>query len=380
MPALDGWSSLMAKSRLANGVRARTEETVMKIRSTSFASMGLGVLLAALVAPAAAAQAPFYEGKTLRVLIASGPGGGTDTAGRLVARYLPKYLAGNPKVIIQNMGGGGGTIANNYFASEVKPDGLTIMQDSSSSVASFVRGGPSIKYDPRKFRLIGGVARPGTLLMIRNDARDRLTNKAAKPVVVGDTDGIRNWIAMTVWGAEYIGWNLRWIYGYPGSRELQLAIRQGEIDMWATQNAKLVKDLQREGVAQIISTEEDQRRADFSEVPTFVELLGNKKPTGLSWQAFLAWAGAPELDKYLVVPEGTPDHLVKLLREAFTMTMKDPEVDKDGDKFFGDGWKPVTAEKLETVIRDHIAIPKEAKDYITKMRQKYNLPVGDAKS
>jgi hypothetical protein len=35
---------------------------------------------------------------------------------------------------------------------------------------------------------------------------------------------------------------------------------------------------------------------------------------------------------------------------------------------------------METVIRDHIAIPKEAKDYITKMRQKYNLPVGDAKS
>ena len=106
------------------------------------------------------AEAPFYEGKTLRFLIASGPGGGTDTAGRLVARHLSKYLPGNPKVLIQNMGGGGGTIANNYFASEVKPDGLTIMQDSSSSVASFARGGSSIKYDPRKFKMIGGVARP----------------------------------------------------------------------------------------------------------------------------------------------------------------------------------------------------------------------------
>src|SRR4029434_9185812 len=165
---------------------------------------------------------PVYEGKTIRFIIASGPGGGTDTAGRLVARYLPKYLPGNPKIIIQNMGGGGGTIANNYFASEVKPDGLTLMQDSSSSVASFVRGGPSIKYDPRKFRLIGGVARPGPLLMIRNDARDRLTNKAAKPVVVGDTDGIRNWIAMTVWGAEYLGWNPRSIYGSSGSRDVEL--------------------------------------------------------------------------------------------------------------------------------------------------------------
>jgi tripartite-type tricarboxylate transporter receptor subunit TctC len=355
-------------------------EPVMKNRRLSFAvSIGLVGLLTVSVASAQAAPAPFYEGKTLRVLIASGPGGGTDTAGRLVARYLPKYLPGNPKIMIQNMGGGGGTIANNYFASEVKPDGLTIMQDSSSSVASFVRGGSAIKYDPKKFRVIGGVARSGTLLMIRNDARDKLTNKAAKPVVVGDTDGIRNWIAMTVWGAEYLGWNLRWIYGYPGSRELQLAIRQGEIDIWATQNAKLVKDLQREGVVQIIGTEEDQRRADFPDAPTFLELLGSKKPTGLSWQAYQAWAGAPELDKYLVAPDGTPDHLVKLLREAFMKVMKDPEVDKDGDKFFGDGWRAHGAEKIETVIREHIGIPKEAKDFITKMRQKYSLPVGDAK-
>jgi tripartite-type tricarboxylate transporter receptor subunit TctC len=347
---------------------------------TSIVVTWVAVCLLPLTPPLFAADQPFYESKTIRFLIASGPGGGTDTAGRLVARYLPKYLPGNPKIVIQNMGGGGGTIANNYFASEVKPDGLTIMQDSSSSVASFARGGPSIKYDPRKFKVIGGVARPGSLLMIRNDANARFTNKSAKPAVVGDTDGIRNWIAMTVWGAEYLGWNLRWIYGYPGSRELQLAIRQGEIDLWATQNAKLVKDLQREGVVQIVATEEDQRREDFSEVPTFIELLGAKKPAGLSWQAYQAWAGAPELDKYLVVPEATPENLVKLLRDAFLKAMKDPEVDKEGDKFFGDGWKPIAAEKIEVVIRDHIAIPKEAKDFITKMRQKYGLPVGETKS
>jgi tripartite-type tricarboxylate transporter receptor subunit TctC len=329
---------------------------------------------------AQSAEVPFYEGKTLRFLIASGPGGGTDTAGRLVARHLSKYLPGNPKILIQNMGGGGGTIGSNYFANEVKPDGLTIMQDSSSSIQSFVRGGPSIKYDPRKFKMIGGVARPGSLLIIRNDARPRFTDKSAKPVVVGDTDGIRDWIAMTVWGAEYLGWNLRWIYGYPGSRELQLAIRQGEIDMWATQNQKLVKDLQREGLVQVIAAEEEKRRADFPEVPTFLELLGSKKPSGLSWQAYKAWAGTSELDKFLVAPEGTPDHLVQMLRAAFMKVMKDPEVDREGDKFFGDGWRPIGAERLEAVIRDHIAIPKEAKDYITKMRQKYNLPVGEPKS
>jgi tripartite-type tricarboxylate transporter receptor subunit TctC len=344
--------------------------------------IAMAVSLSALLTAAAgdAAEAPYYEGKTLRILVSSGTGGGTDTAARLVSRFIGKYLPGHPKVAIQNMPGGGGTIANNYFASEVKPDGLTIMQDSSSAVGLFVRGGPTIKYDPRKHLQLGGLARAGTLLMVRKEARTRLTNRAAKPVVVGDTDGIRSWVAMTVWAAEYLDWNLRWIYGYPGSRELQLAIRQGEIDMWATSNLKLVKDLQREGVVQVVLAEDEQRRGDFPDVPTFLETLGAKKPTGLAWQAFLGWAGSPELDKFLVAPPGTPDPLVQSLRDAFAKVMKDPEVDKEGDKFFGDGWRPVTPERVETAIHDQTSITKEAKDFITKLRQKYGLPVGDTKS
>jgi tripartite-type tricarboxylate transporter receptor subunit TctC len=336
-------------------------------------------LLWAIVAPHVHAQSdtPYYQGKTIRILVSSSPGGGTDTAARLVSRFIARYIPGNPKVAVQNMPGGSGTIANNYFANEVKPDGLTILQDSSAGVMNYMRGGPTVKYDPRKFKMIGGVSRPGTLLMIRNDARGRITNREAKPVVVGDTDGIRTWIAMTVWGAEYLGWNMRWIYGYPGSRELQLALRQGEIDMWSTQNAKLVKDLQSDGVVQIICTDEERRREDFPEVPTFNDVLGAKKPTGLAWQAYIGWAGAPELDKFLVAPEGTPDHLVKILRAAFFKLTKDPEVDKEGDKFFGDGWKPQSAEMIEAVIADQIAIPKEAKDFITKLRQKYGLPTGE---
>jgi tripartite-type tricarboxylate transporter receptor subunit TctC len=326
------------------------------------------------------AEAPYYDGKTLKILVSSGTGGGTDTAARLVSRFIGKYLPGNPRVLVQNMPGGGGTIANNYFFSEVKPDGLTIMQDSSSGIGNFVRGGSTIKYDPRKNRMIGGVARSGTLLMIRNDARERLTNRSAKPVVVGDSDGIRSWVAMTVWAAEYLGWNLRWIYGYPGSRELQLAIRQGEIDVWGTANVKLVKDLQREGLVQILFAEDERRREDFPGVPSFIETLGAKKPTGLAWQAFVGWAGSPELDKFLVAPAATPEHLVKSLREAFAKVMKDPEVDKEGDKFFGDGWKPIAPERVEDLIREETSVSKEAKDFITKLRQKYNLPVGETKS
>ncbi len=352
----------------------------MSNRGCNFAILAmLTVVFASLATLAGAAEAPYYEGKTLRILVSSGTGGGTDTSARLVSRHISKYLPGNPKVLVQNMPGGGGTIANNYFANEVKPDGLTILQDSSSGVGNFVRGGPTIKYDPRKNKIIGGVARPGTLLMVRKDAHNRLKDRNAKPVVVGDTDGIRTWVAMTVWAAEYLDWNLRWIYGYPGSRELQLAIRQGEIDIWATANIKLVKDLQREGVVDILLAEDEQRRKDFPEVPTFIETLGAKKPTGLSWQAYIAWAGSPDLDKFLFAPPETPDHLVASLRDAFAKVMKDPEVDKEGDKFFGDGWRPITPERVQAVIREQTDVSQEAKDFITKLRKKYNLPTGARK-
>jgi hypothetical protein len=108
--------------------------------------------------------------------------------------------------------------------------------------------------------------------------------------------------------------------------------------------------------------------------------LGGKKPSGLAWQAFVGWTGSPDLDKFLVAPPGTPDSLVNLLREAFAKLMKDPEVDKEGDKFFGDGWKPITAARVEELIREQTSIPKDAKDFITKLRQKYNLPLGEKKA
>lgn len=94
----------------------------------------------------------------------------------------------------------------------------------------------------------------------------------------------------------------------------------------------------------------------------------------------MGWAGSPDFDKFLVAPPGTPEPLLKALRDAFTQVMKDPEVDKEGDKFFGDGWKPISAQRVEQLIREQIDIPKDAKGFITKLRQKYNLPLGEKAS
>jgi tripartite-type tricarboxylate transporter receptor subunit TctC len=138
-----------------------------------------------------------------------------------------------------------------------------------------------------------------------------------------------------------------------------------------------VNDLVREGVVDILCASDDERRGDFPDVPTFVEVLGAKKPSGVSWEAFLSWSGPAELDKLFAAPESTPDHLLKTLRDAFMKALKDPEVEKEGDKFFGEGWRPITGERMETVVREQTSIPKEAKEFVLKLRKKYGLPVGE---
>ena len=335
----------------------------------------------AISPPRAAAQSgkPFYEGKTIKVLVSSSPGGGTDTTARLVAQFLPKYLPGNPQTIVQNMPGGGGTIANNYFTANGKNDGLMLFQDSSSGLGNFTRGGKRIKYDPRKYQAIGSVTRGGSLLMIRKDAHPRLLDPKAKKVVVGDTDGIRTWLAMGVYGAEFLGWNLRFVYGYPGTRELALALRQGEVDIWGTQSAKIINEFLKDGGFDVLCQQEDERRPGFPNVPTFEERLGDKKPKGVAWEAYNAWTGPNDIDKFLVAPESTPENLVVMLREAFFKMSSDEDFKKQATQFFGDAWRIRRGDRTQALIRDATTVSNKANEYLTTLRKKYNLPTGEQK-
>src|ERR1700754_4486339 len=87
------------------------------------------VLAAAVVAIAVStpAVAEFsLKGKSVTMLIRSEPGGGTDASGRLIARYLGKYLPGEPNMVVQNMPGAGGMTSLNHIVLKTQPDGLMV--------------------------------------------------------------------------------------------------------------------------------------------------------------------------------------------------------------------------------------------------------------
>src|SRR3954454_12395015 len=84
-------------------------------------------LLFALAATPAAAQAPFYQGKQIKVLVGYPPGGGTDLYGRVIAEGLAKHVAGNGGVVVQNQPGAGSVIAMNNYVNRVPRDGTTVL-------------------------------------------------------------------------------------------------------------------------------------------------------------------------------------------------------------------------------------------------------------
>lgn len=95
----------------------------------------------------------FYSGKTIKILVGYGAGGGFDAHARLVAPYLGKYTGAT--VIVENMTGGGGSVAVNNLYNSAKPDGLTIALASGRLALSQLMKEDYVKFDFRKFKLIG---------------------------------------------------------------------------------------------------------------------------------------------------------------------------------------------------------------------------------
>ncbi|HEU4345283.1 MAG TPA: tripartite tricarboxylate transporter substrate-binding protein, partial [Candidatus Binatia bacterium] len=89
--------------------------------------LAIGVLLGFTTwVVSAYAQEPFYQGKTIRLIVGLAPGGGYDLYSRVIARQMGKHIPGNPTVVVENMTGAGSVIAANYMYKAAKPDGLTI--------------------------------------------------------------------------------------------------------------------------------------------------------------------------------------------------------------------------------------------------------------
>jgi len=105
------------------------------------------------------AQEPFYQGKTIRLIVGTAAGRGFDTYSRVIARHLGRHIPGNPTMVVENMPGAAHLIGVNHIYKVAKYDGLTIGNFTGTLLLGQVLGRPGIEFDARKFNYLGAPAR-----------------------------------------------------------------------------------------------------------------------------------------------------------------------------------------------------------------------------
>ena len=120
-----------------------------------FFAIGCSLFMAVWKQGFAAEKTPFYQGKTIRVVLGYTAGGTNDLWARAIARFWGKYIPGNPTMIVQNMPGAATMIAANYVYSVGKADGLTLGLIANGLFFNQIQGQKEVKFDWAKFACIG---------------------------------------------------------------------------------------------------------------------------------------------------------------------------------------------------------------------------------
>lgn len=281
---------------------------------------------------------PFFEGKVLRIVVYATPGGGYDTYSRLLARHLSRHIPGNPNIIIQNMPGAGGLVATNYMYNMARRDGTIFAMLPWRIWGHQLAGDPKAKFDFTKMNAVGTASMANAIIYTRADRYSNLAaiKGAGKEVTIGcngrsATGYVLGRVAEEVMGKRYF----KYILGYPGSREYNLAIRQGEVDGGgATKDSFLdqMGDEWKKGDIKVIVQTGDpitgKRDSDFADAPLVDELAETPAAKQIAKStALLAGLGRP-----FWLPPGVPKAQVKILRDAFWQAMKDDKLLKEAKK------------------------------------------------
>ena len=325
-------------------------------------ALAVAFALWGLVPLASEAQAPFYEGKTTTIVVGYKPGGGYDRIARLLAKHLPKHIPGRPTIIVQNMPGANSMIAANHIYNVAKPDGLTIGTFNRNLPLAQLIKVEGVKFDMTKFAWVGSAASESTILAIRSDLPYKTFDelrKADKPVVIGTTGPGANTHDFPILLKEFLGLNFKIVSGYSSSADIMLAIERKEVDARAGSYASIWPFIDRGLVRPLIRARAVE--PGIEKLPVDEDLAPNPKA-----KAIMALRSAPEvIGRPYVMPPGTPEELVRTIREAFRTVAKDPELVAEAKKAKME-IEYVSGDEALKIIREVLAQPRDIVDEFSK--------------
>jgi tripartite-type tricarboxylate transporter receptor subunit TctC len=317
--------------------------------------------------PSVYGQADFYKGKTITVYIGTTPGALYDQWARLLARYMPKHIPGKPDMISQNMPGAGHKIVANYVYNKTKPDGLSVIGSIVPSLYfDQLVGRKEVQYDWAKFVWIGSPVQGEYQMYMRADSpyksMDDVRN-AKEPPKCGAQGTSDTAYYLPKLFEETLGTKFNLVTGYPGGPEIDLAVERGEILCRAfTIEAFLSREpyhtwRKNSFVRNIIQTGR-KRDPKLGDTPTMYELMDRYKTPDPGRRLANVVLAAGALGRPMLGTPGIPPDRVKILRDAFNATMKDPEflADLNKRKFELD---PTTGEELEKIVKEAMSQPPD---------------------
>src|SRR5205823_7385227 len=195
----------------------------MRKATTGGVAVGLAAAIFLSAVPVQAEPiADFYRGKTLRMLIGYGPGGGYDIYGRLVAEFLPRHLPGNPTIIAQNMPGAGSFVAAKYIYDVAPKDG-TVLGSLAQTLALDSMTNTSAKLDVGKMPYIGRlVTNIDTGVALAKSGIRSFEDVRAKQYAVGASGGGSATVLFPTALNAYAGAKFKLVRGYSGTTDILL--------------------------------------------------------------------------------------------------------------------------------------------------------------
>jgi tripartite-type tricarboxylate transporter receptor subunit TctC len=275
------------------------------------------------------AEKAFYAGKTVRMVVGAGVGGGYDIFSRLIAPYLARTLAAT--VIVENQPGAGGLVAlNRLYAAP--PDGLQISL-SNGTAAAFAQltGDQAARFDLAKFTYLSTVGAPPGLWLVGPNSPIREVQQAIDARMKwrwassGGTSGLGIGAAFT---CEALKLDCHVVQGYKGSADAGLAVTRGEMDaLYVPESSanNFVKAKQNWALATIAR----EKSRFFQDRPTIFE-AARMDADGTWVMDFLA--NVEKLGRILIAPPGIPPARLGFLQQAVKETLHNPQLIADGER------------------------------------------------
>ena len=322
------------------------------------------LLFTALPAAAQDDVAAFYKGKIVRLVVGIGVGSGYDINARLLARYLPKYIPGNPTVIVQNQPGAGSLSMTNQLYAGGPFDGTAIGTSFNGLPTTPLLQPTGARFEATKLNWVGSTNRETQAMYVWSTSPiNSLADLTTKEMIVGAQAPGSTQYDYPKLAEKLFGWKFKVITGYEATPKIHLAMERGEVygtwANWSTLKA-IAGDWIRDKKIRILAQWALRKHPEMPDVPLILE----QAKTDEQKQALDLALARLEFGRPFFMPPNVPPERVKAVRRAFDEAMKDKELLAEADKLKIE-IDPLTGEQVAGLIEQ---IYKTPADTVARVR------------